>query len=175
MRDLMQEELSLSGQRIDIGKDSVAWGPCHIGSSTEIGASCSIGSLAHIGRNVKIGNNCRIQGGAYIADGCILADNVFIGPNATLLNDKYPPSKNPQQWQIILIENNAVVGGGATIVPGCSIGHSSVLGAGSTLTKSIPQGEVWAGNPAVHVMSRKEYDVKQSRRKIESQGSENDG
>ena len=48
-------------------------------------------------------------------------------PNATLLNDKYPPSKNPQQWQIILIENNAVVGGGATIVPGCSIGHSSVL------------------------------------------------
>ena len=163
----MIDRLSLSGQRIDIGNGSVAWAPCHIGTSTEIGSSSSIGSLAHVGREVQIGNNCRIQGGAYIADGCVLSDDVFIGPNVTLLNDKYPPSNNPQQWQPIQIGKNAVIGGGATIVAGCSVGHSSVLGAGSTLTKSIPSGEVWAGNPAQFLMSREEYNYKQSQLKLE--------
>ena len=92
----MKKDLPLHGQSVDLGRGSVAWRPCHIGKETYIGENCSIGSLAHIGRNVSLGENCRIQGGAYIADGCILADRVFIGPNATLLNDKYPPSGNPK-------------------------------------------------------------------------------
>ena len=85
-------------ERIDVGAESVAWSPCHLGEGLTVGRECSIGALAHIGRNVRLGNGCRIQGGAYIADGSILGSNVFIGPNATLLNDLYPPSKDSTIW-----------------------------------------------------------------------------
>ena len=168
MRDRMNKDLPLHGQSVDLEGGSVAWLPCHIGKQTQIGGDCSIGSLAHIGRKVSLGDNCRIQGGAYIADGCILADKVFIGPNATLLNDKYPPSGNPKQWQPVRIKSNAVIGGGATINAGCCIGTNAVLGAGSTLTRDLPENEVWAGNPAVFLMMRHTYDEKQQQLKVES-------
>ena len=156
----MAEEIPHSQNRIDLSNGSIAWTPCHIGDNLLIGHSCIIGSLAHIGRNITIGDNCRIQGTAYIADGCTLGDNVFIGPNATLLNDKYPPSGDSKYWQPIIVENNAVIGGGSTIIPGCKVGEFAVLAAGSVLTHNIPEQEVWAGNPARYMMSRKQYDEK---------------
>ena len=94
----MKFDSTSTTQRIELEGGSVAWSPCHIGTDVKIGTSCSIGALAHIGRKVTLGDACRIQGGAYIADECHLGDRVFIGPNATLLNDKYPPSQNPSQW-----------------------------------------------------------------------------
>ena len=107
-----------------------------------------------------MGDNCRIQGSAYIADDCKLGNNVFIGPNATLLNDRFPPSGNKALWQPITVGNGAVIGGGATVVPGCNVGENAVLGAGSVLTKPLPSNEVWVGNPAVFLMTRENYDAK---------------
>ena len=146
--------------RMQLPNNSVAWSPCMIGENLSNGKDCSIGSLAHIGRNVSMGDECRIQGGAYIADGCILGNIVFIGPNATILNDKYPPSGDSKYWTPVKIGNNAVVGGGATVVAGCEIGNQAVLGAGSVLTKNLPEGEVWVGNPAKFMMSREQYNSK---------------
>ena len=151
---------STPNDRIELPNNSVAWVPCKIGSGLTNGANCSIGALVHIGRNVSMGNSCRIQGGAYIADLCILGDKVFIGPNATLLNDRYPPSGNKELWQLITVKDGAVIGGGSTIVPGCDVGANAVLAAGAVLTKSLPDGEVWAGNPATYLMTREEYDNK---------------
>ena len=146
--------------RIDLDNNSVAWSPCTIGVNLTVGSNCSIGSLAHIGRDVVMGNQCRIQGGAYIADGCILGEHVFVGPNATLLNDRYPPSGNKALWQPINVHDGAVIGGGATVVAGCDIGKNSVLAAGAVLTKHLPEEEVWAGNPAKFMMTRSEYESK---------------
>ena len=171
MRDQMQNDGSSSGQRLELERGSVAWTPCHIGRGTRIGENCSIGALVHVGREVVLGDECRIQGGAYLADGCVLGDRVFLGPNSTLLNDKYPPSGNPLQWQPAHIHDGAVIGGGATIIAGCSVGQNAVLGAGSTLTRNIPDNEVWAGNPAVFLMMRNTYDEKQLQLKRESSTS----
>lgn len=146
--------------RISLPYDSVAWSPCMIGENLSHGHKCSIGALAHIGRNVTMGDKCRIQGGVYIADGCSLGSSVFIGPNATLLNDKYPPSGDSKYWSPVKIGDNAVIGGGATVIAGCTVGKDAVLGAGSVLTKEIPSGEVWAGNPAKFMMNREQYDSK---------------
>jgi len=146
--------------RIDLANNSVAWSPCTIGVNLTIGSNCSIGSLAHIGRNVVIGDECRIQGGAYIADGCILGSQVFVGPNATLLNDRYPPSGDKALWQPINVYDGAVIGGGATVVAGCNVGKNSVLAAGAVLTKHLPEEEVWAGNPAKFMMKRSQYESK---------------
>ena len=142
---------------------SVAWSPCYIGEGLVNGEKCSIGALAHIGRNITLGDGCRIQGGAYIADGCVLGDGVFVGPNATMLNDKYPPSRNPNKWAPVKIGSKAVIGGVATVLPGVTVGENAVLAAGSTLTKDLPSDEVWAGNPATLLMSRAEYEQKGGR------------
>ena len=146
--------------RIELANHSVAWSPCTIGVNLTIGSNSSIGSLAHIGRNVVIGDKCRIQGGAYIADGCILGNQVFVGPNATLLNDRYPPSGDKALWQPINVYDGAVIGGGATVVAGCNVGKNSVLAAGAVLTKHLPEEEVWAGNPAKFMMKRSQYESK---------------
>ena len=116
--------------------------------------------MCHIGRNVTIGDNSNIQGSNYIADRTTIGASVFIGPNSTILNDKYPPSGNANKWIPVEVHNNAVIGGGCTLLPGANLGESSVLGGGSVLTSPIPAGEVWAGNPARFLMTREEYDNK---------------
>ena len=146
------------GDRIELAQGSVAWGPCHIGNGAQIEADVSIGCLAHVGRNVIVGEGTRIQGGAYVADGTQVGPGVFIGPNATILNDRYPPSRDSAKWQYVTIEEGAVIGGGATILPGLQVGSHSVVAAGAVLTKDIPAGEVWAGNPAKYHMQRSEYE-----------------
>jgi|TARA_B110000459_G_scaffold45590_1_gene50496 UDP-2-acetamido-3-amino-2,3-dideoxy-glucuronate N-acetyltransferase len=155
---------------IDLQNGSVAWSPCHIGKGLTVGSDCSIGALSHIGRNVTVGDACRIQGGAYIADGCVLASEVFIGPNATLLNDRYPPSKDSEKWAPVHVAAKAVIGGGATIIAGLKVGENAVLGAGSTLTKDLPANEVWVGNPAKRLMTRSEYEQKGGRSATDQRG-----
>tara|TARA_B100001996_G_scaffold1642_2_gene1519 strand:- start:24 stop:482 length:459 start_codon:yes stop_codon:yes gene_type:complete len=148
----------MESQRIELAEGSVAWGPCYIGEGTKIKSKVSIGCLAHIGRDVQIGANTRIQGGVYVADNTQIGKDCFIGPNATILNDRYPPSGDPRKWEPVKIENGAIIGGGATVLPGINVGQNAVVAAGAVLTKNIPSGEVWVGNPARYHMSRKEYE-----------------
>lgn len=149
----------LSGKRHDLGNGSVAWGPCHVGNGAVIGADCSIGALAHVGSDAILGDRVRVQGGAYVASICELGDDVFIGPNATLLNDRHPPSQDRRKWLPVIVSNGAVIGGGATLLPGITIGEKAVIAAGSVATKDVPAGQVWAGNPARFMMSRDDYEA----------------
>ena len=48
----------------------------------------------------------------------------------------------------VVIKDGAFIGAHCIILKGVSIGEKSVVGAGSVVTKSIPDGEIWAGNPA---------------------------
>jgi len=146
------------GIKMDLGRESVAWAPCYIGEKTVLGRNISVGCLTHIGREVQIQNRTRIQGGAYIADLCVVGEDVFIGPNATLLNDRYPPSGDSKFWQSVTIEANVIIGGGATILPGVTIGTSAVVAAGAVVTRDVPAAEVWAGVPASKIMTRAEYN-----------------
>lgn len=48
----------------------------------------------------------------------------------------------------ISIGDNTFIGAGAIIMYGTTIGNKCVVAAGAVVTKSIPDGEVWGGNPA---------------------------
>ena len=147
-----------SGNKVELSEGSIAWEPCHIGTGAIIGPDVSIGCLAHVGRNVSIGEGVRVQGGAYLADGTQVEDGVFIGPNATILNDRYPPSRDSSKWEFVTLKEGSVIGGGSTILPGVIIGRLAVVAAGAIVTKNIPEGEVWSGNPAKFHMTRKQYE-----------------
>jgi UDP-3-O-[3-hydroxymyristoyl] glucosamine N-acyltransferase len=46
------------------------------------------------------------------------------------------------------ISTGAVIGGYAHIQDGARVGLGAVVGAGAVVTKDVPAGETWAGNPA---------------------------
>lgn len=48
----------------------------------------------------------------------------------------------------IIIQDGAFIGASCIVLKGVTIGKKSIIGAGSVVTKNIPSGEIWAGNPA---------------------------
>ena len=122
-----------------------------------IGDNTSIGAFVEIQKRTKIGKNCKISSHTFICEGVTIRDNVFIGHNVTFINDKYPKATNQEgnlqtekDWSVTptLVEEGASIGSSVTILCGVTIGAAATVGAGSMVAKDIPQGEVWAGNPA---------------------------
>ena len=48
----------------------------------------------------------------------------------------------------VVIKEGAFIGAGCVILKGVVIGKHAIIGAGSVVSKNIPDGEIWAGNPA---------------------------
>jgi len=125
------------------------WQYCVVLPGASIGDNCNICSHCLIENDVKIGNNVTIKSGVQIWDGIEIEDEVMIGPNTTFTNDLYPKSKN-RNWTLLKTKvcKGASIGAGSTILPGLTIGEYALIGAGSVVTKNVPAGEIWVGNPA---------------------------
>ena len=116
-----------------------------IREKTRIGDRTVIGTATVIDGNTHIGNDVSLQSMVYIPTNTIIGDHVFMGPNAVLTNDRYPPSgclKGP------IIKTGAVVGANATILPGVCIGERTLVAAGSIVTRDVPDHMMAVGNPA---------------------------
>ena len=124
---------------------------------------CSIGDYSRIGTFVEIqkgahiGSNCKIQSHSFICEGVRIKNRVFIGHGVTFINDKLPKTTNLDgtikrngDWTCTetTIEDEASIGSGSTILCGINIGRGAIIGAGSVVTKNVPDGQVWVGNPA---------------------------
>ncbi len=133
----------------NIPESANIWQFCVIFPNAQIGENCNICSHCLIENNVKIGNNCTVKCGVQLWDGIELEDNVMIGANTTFTNDMYPKAKN-KEWKMLRTKicKGASIGAGSTILPGLIIGENALIGAGSVVTKDVPAGEIWAGNPA---------------------------
>lgn len=121
--------------------------PCNIYESVEWGDNCQVGMFSEIGNNVKVGHRVRIGAMCFIPEGVTIEDDAWIGPHTVMTNDRFPPSPK-KDWERTIIRKGARIGAGVTIVCGVEIGEGALIGAGSTVTKDIPPGETWAGNPA---------------------------
>lgn len=136
-------------QSKNIGEGTMIWQFCVVLEKAVIGKNCNINFNVFIENQVVIGDNVTIKPGVQIWDGMTIEDNVFIGPNVTFTNDKNPKSKN-KDFQLLetVVKSGASIGANATILPGITIFENAVIGAGSVVTKDVPAGETWFGNPA---------------------------
>jgi len=136
----------------NIGKNTDIWQYTIVLKNAIIGNNCNINSHCFIENDVVIGDNTTIKCGVYLWDGISLGSNVFIGPNVTFTNDKYPRSKRyPKQFQRIFVKDHVSIGAGSIIMGGVTIHKGAMIGAGSLITKDIPPGELWYGNPGKFV------------------------
>jgi acetyltransferase-like isoleucine patch superfamily enzyme len=114
---------------------------------------------------LKIGNNVGISDTAIVCyKSIIISDNVTIGGNVVIYDtDFHSLNKEHRQNMAIdmqntkcapvVIEKDAFIGAHSTILKGVTIGEGAIVGAGSVVTKSIPENEIWAGNPAKFIKS----------------------
>jgi acetyltransferase-like isoleucine patch superfamily enzyme len=108
-----------------------------------------------IGNNVGISSSliwarCKItiEDNVLIGGGCQILDNDFHSLDYT---ERVFNGDNKVKSKPILIEEGAFIGTASIILKGVTIGQRSIVAAGSVVSKSIPRGEIWGGNPAVFI------------------------
>jgi len=148
--NFVAEEGAIYSPDIDTGYNVVLRKSCCIGPGVQIWSNTVIDSEALISGDTKIHCNC------YVAQRCKVGRGVFIGPGTQLLNDKYPVRTDPAAWEPVIVMDDVVIGGGVTVLPGVTIGEGALIGGGSVVTKDVPPGQVWAGNPAKQIGTRKQ-------------------
>lgn len=112
------------------------------------------------GAGLTIGDNVGISSSfIVVADSITIEDNVKIGGGCYIMDTDFH-SLDPMQRQSpdrdragagtapIIIRENAFIGAASIILKGTVIGRNSVIGAGSVVTGNVPDGQLWAGNPA---------------------------
>ena len=124
---------------------------CKIGDETKVGA------FVEIQKNATIGQRCKISSHTFICEGVTIEDRVFVGHNVTFINDRLPMAINADgtmqtqdDWRVtpIIVRQGASIGSSVTLMCGITIGAGALIGAGSLVLNDVPDGEVWAGNPA---------------------------
>ena len=107
---------------------------------------------------IRIGNGVGISNSAVVsANSITIEDDVFIGGSCAIYDTDFHSSEYDQRINQgdkniksapVIIKRGAFIGSKCIILKGVTIGLESIVGAGSVVTKDIPDGEIWAGNPA---------------------------
>lgn len=123
-----------------------------IGGDTRTSLVVQKGATFTIGDEVKISNSAfqcaeSITIGDYVMIGgsCKIWDSDFHSLDAQVRRNT---PNHGAKTAAIVIEDDVFVGGGSMILKGVTIGAKSIIAAGSVVSKSIPSGEIWGGNPA---------------------------
>jgi acetyltransferase-like isoleucine patch superfamily enzyme len=115
--------------------------------------------------NLTIGHNVGISSTAIVChDKIEIGNNVNLGGNVVIYDTDFhslkPKDRLKRDTDIsrtktapVKIGNNVFIGAHSTILKGVTIGENSIVGACSVVTKSIPDNEIWAGNPAKFIRS----------------------
>ncbi|MEG2191516.1 MAG: acyltransferase [Bacteroidales bacterium] len=107
---------------------------------------------------VKIGNKTLITTKGWpsepylitISNNCQITSNVSFHTHGggNPIRRQYPDF---DYFGKIVVEDWAYIGSGLIILPGVTVGTESIIAAGSIVTRLVPPGEVWGGNPAKYI------------------------
>lgn len=112
------------------------------------------------------------EGKVSMSNTCIVAtkkvsigDNVMIGGGVTIVDSDFhsmdyrlwgmPDDEKNMKSAPVIIGNNVFIGMHSIILKGVTIGENAIIAAGSVVNKSIPDNEIWGGNPAKYIKVRK--------------------
>ena len=118
------------------------------GASLIIGSDTGItNTIIQCYEKIVIGNKVKIGAGSMIFD------TDFHSLDWRDRNDKSDIEKRKKSP--VIIEDLAFIGAHCIILKGVTIGEKSIIGAGSVVSRNVPSGEVWAGNPAKFIKTIK--------------------
>lgn len=104
-----------------------------------------------IGNNTYIGANTHIASGSLsdtiIEDGCKINGLCFIGSNDHLYENVWITGSTMLAGSVS-VGKNATIFSKVVVREWCNVGEGAIVGMGSVVTKDIPAGETWIGNPA---------------------------
>lgn len=128
-----------------------------------IGADCIFDSCADLFTHsqnavIKIGEKSFINGTRFgcqekisIGRFCILADCRIMDTDFHSAAKNRLLSHASITTAPVIIEENVWISGGSAILKGVAIAKDSVVAFGSIVTKNIPAGKIYAGNPAKEI------------------------
>ncbi len=89
-----------------------------------------------------------------------LGRNAVVAQHAYLCGGTHNFTSEKMELMVgdIQIDEDAFVGAKAIVLPGVRVGVRAIVGAGSVVTKDVPDGQIWAGNPAKFVKPRQLLD-----------------
>ena len=118
-------------------------------------------------QGVRIGENSVVIFPGYI-DGRLpylleIGNNVIVSRMVTILTHDAATAYAGDLIKVgrVAIHDHCFIGANATILCNVQIGPDSIVGAGSVVTRDIPAGEIWGGNPARFICRTKEYISRQ--------------
>lgn len=107
---------------------------------------------------IEIGKNVGISNTIFVSKaGIKIEDDVMIGGGCRFYDSDFHSLDYETRVHLgdgdiksapIHIKRGAFIGAGCMILKGVTIGEGSIIGAGAVVTKSVPDHEIWAGNPA---------------------------
>ncbi|MGN0579553.1 MAG: acyltransferase [Ruminococcus sp.] len=122
--------------------------------------------------NLRIGNHVGISNTTIVCSKeIIIGDYVDIGDNAKIYDTDFH-SLNPfirssskdyadAGKKKIIIGDYSFIGTNVIILKGSKIGKYSIVGAGSVVAGTIPDYEIWGGNPAKYIRRLTEKEITQ--------------
>lgn len=169
--------LRFKGANIDCGKGLLVMGRISliVRGRLVIGDNLNIisGNMMNtLGRNIKtsirVDENALIKIGNNVGMSCVslwskkkieIGNNVKLGADVLVFDSDMHSLDYRQRRELatdapnaksaaIVIEDDVFIGARSIITKGVVIGAKSIVATGSVVTKSIPSGEIWGGNPA---------------------------
>jgi acetyltransferase-like isoleucine patch superfamily enzyme len=152
----------IRGQMIIINQGNIKFGKNIIINSSKykniIGGDTRSSIVVKKMAQLNIGDGFRLSNSAiYCAERIEIGNNVMVGGSCRIWDTDFHPlnpherSENPNEGyntKPIVIADNVFIGGFSIILKGSKIGKGAIIGAGSVVSGEIPEGEIWAGNPA---------------------------
>ena len=112
-----------------------------------VGDGCLIGTGGTIDNDCRVGDHCSLQTGVYIPTGSRIGDRCFLGPNATLTNDR-TPLRTDYRLEGVTLANDVTIGANATLMPGISVGEGAFIAGGAVVTRDVPAWKMAVCVPA---------------------------